>query len=65
MSANMNKEAKPSYFKNVRSEMKKVAWPGKKDVINYTTVVIVMCAIAAVAIGAMDFVFKALFNVLA
>lgn len=65
MSANMNKEKKTGYFKNVRSEMKKVAWPEKKEVINYTTVVLVMCAIAAVAIGAMDFVFKAMFNFLA
>lgn len=58
----MNKEKKPSYIKNVRSELRKVAWPTGKEVINYTVVVIVMCAIAAIAIGLMDFAFKALFQ---
>lgn len=62
MSANMNKEKKPGYLKSVRSEMRKVAWPTKKEVINYTGVVLVMCAFAATVIGVMDFGFKALFK---
>lgn len=64
MSANMSKEKKPSYLRSVRSEMRKIAWPTKKEVINYTTVVLVMCAFAAIAIGLMDFAFKWLFQLL-
>lgn len=61
MSTNVKKE-KTGFFKGVKSELKKVSWPGKKDVINYTIVVLIMVLFCAIAIGAMDFVFKALFR---
>jgi preprotein translocase subunit SecE len=59
------KEKKPGlgkYLKSVRSEIKKVTWPSRKDLLNYTAVVLVMVFISAVAIGVMDTVFKFLFN---
>lgn len=43
-----------NFFKGVRSEMKKVHWPSKKEVITYTGVVIVTCAIVAGAIFIVD-----------
>lgn len=66
MSANMNKANKPSssYLKSVRSEMRKVSWPTKKEVFNYTGVVLIMCAIAAIVIGIMDFGFNIGFDAL-
>lgn len=61
-------EKKPGagkFFKSVKSEIKKVTWPTRKDVWNYTVVVLVMCFISAVTIGLLDTVFKFFFNLLA
>lgn len=46
------------YFKSVRSELRKVSWPNRKELSSYTTVVLVMCALAAVSIGLIDTVFQ-------
>lgn len=65
-SSNVN-EKKPTagkYFRSVKSEMKKVTWPTRNDLWNYTIVVLVMCLITAVTIGVLDMVFKFLFNLL-
>ena len=42
------------YFKGVKLEMKKVVWPSKKEVISYTAVVIVTCAIFALGFWLID-----------
>jgi preprotein translocase subunit SecE len=47
-----NKVAK--YFKDLKSEFKKVVWPTKKQVINNTTVVLVTIIILGVLVGAFD-----------
>ena len=47
-----NKVAK--YFKDLKSEFKKVVWPTKKQVINNTTVVLVTIIIFGVLVGAFD-----------
>lgn len=41
------KEKKPGfkeYLRGVRTEMKKVVWPTRKEVVSYTAVVIAVCA---------------------
>ncbi|MBQ8646683.1 MAG: preprotein translocase subunit SecE [Oscillospiraceae bacterium] len=47
------------YFRDTKSEMKKVSWPSKKQVINNTIVVCVVVLISAVAILALDALFGA------
>lgn len=42
------------YFRDVKSEMKKVVWPSKKQVINNTIIVLVVLAIASVVVLALD-----------
>jgi len=42
------------YFKGVKLEMKKFVWPSKKDVVSYTAVVIVTCAIFALGFWLID-----------
>ena len=42
------------YFKGVRLEMKKVVWPTKKELGQYTALVLVACAFFAVAFWAID-----------
>jgi preprotein translocase subunit SecE len=42
------------YFRDVYRELRRVTWPTKKDLISYSTVVIVFIAIMAVIILLMD-----------
>ena len=42
------------YFKGVKTEMKKVVWPTKKELISFTTVVLITCAFFALAFWAID-----------
>ncbi len=45
------------YFRDTKSELKKVVWPTKKQAVNNTIVVLVVVAVAAVAILLLDTVF--------
>lgn len=65
-SANNSKENKPKvnvfkkiarYFRDLRSEFKKVVWPTRKQILNNTGVVIVFLAIAAIIIWPLDWLF--------
>ena len=47
-----NKVAK--YFKDLRSEFKKVVWPTKKQVVNNTAVVLVTIILCGVFVGLFD-----------
>ena len=62
--ANENTAKKPSlfsrvkrFFKDIAGELKKIAWPGKKQVINNTTVVIVVVIISSIGISLIDYFF--------
>ena len=41
-------------FKNMAAELKKVAWPSKKDLINYSVLVIAFVVVLAVIVGLLD-----------
>ena len=43
------------FFRETKSEMKKVSWPGKKDILNYSLVVFAFMVIMGVIIGLIDF----------
>lgn len=42
------------YFKDLKSEFKKVVWPSKKDVFNSTSVVLLSIVIMGVFVFALD-----------
>jgi len=68
MASSNVKEKKPGagkFIKGVRSEIKKVTWPSRKDVWQYTLVVLAMCFISAAVIGLLDLIFKNLFKLFA
>lgn len=48
------------YLREVRAELRKVNWPNKKELISYTTVVLVTVFGVAVFIGLVDFLFSTL-----
>ena len=41
-------------FKNMAAELKKVAWPSKKDLVNYSMVVIGFVVILTLIVGILD-----------
>ena len=47
------------FFKDCVSELKKVVWPSKDDVMASVKVVVVSTIVMALALGFMDFVFVA------
>jgi preprotein translocase subunit SecE len=48
------KRAPRKYFRGVVSELKKVSWPSRKELTNYTIIVIVFILLFAVAVGVVD-----------
>ncbi len=45
------------YFREVKSEMKKIVWPSKSQVVNNTLIVIAVSLVAAVIVFGLDTVF--------
>jgi len=45
------------YLKDTRSEIKKVVWPSKSQIVNNTAVVIACIVVVGAFIGGLDFVF--------
>ena len=43
------------YFKNMWHELKKVTWPTKKEVLNYSLVVFAFMVVMGIIIGVIDF----------
>ncbi len=52
------------FFRGVKAELKKVVWPTKKDMINYTVVVFLATIFIAFIIYVLDSVFAQLLNTL-
>jgi len=46
----------------VRLEMKKVNWPGRKETVKYTFIIVGVSLIVAAFLGGLDFVFSLLLN---
>lgn len=43
-----------NFFRGIKAEMKKVIWPSKQELINYTGVVILISAAVAIVVGVLD-----------
>ena len=46
------------FFRDLVAEVKKVVWPSKKQLLNNTVVVLVMCVISGIALFAADALFS-------
>ncbi len=58
------KKAKAGFFKGIKMELKKVSWPNKKEVSQYTAVVFAMCITVGIIIAAADFIFSSAFRMI-
>ncbi len=52
------------WFKDLKTEFKKVVWPSKKKVFNNTFVVLVTMVVSSLFVGALDFGLLKLFKLL-
>jgi preprotein translocase subunit SecE len=53
-----------SHIKEVKAETKNIKWPTKKQVINYTIIVIVLSILLAAYVGALDALFAKLLSII-
>ena len=59
------KQTKPSSWKGLKSEYKKITWPDRKSTIKQSVVVAVISVILGLIIAVLDYVFKYGVNFLA
>ncbi|HCD08805.1 MAG TPA: preprotein translocase subunit SecE [Thermoanaerobacter sp.] len=52
------------FFKDIRTEMKKVTWPSRKTVITYTEIVLIVMALLTVFIFLIDSIFSYLLKLI-
>ncbi|WP_409229316.1 preprotein translocase subunit SecE [Gudongella sp. SC589] len=50
------KDKMSTYFRGVRSELKKVIWPDRKELMNYTGVVIFISVLVAIIVYILDLI---------
>ncbi|MCQ2498157.1 MAG: preprotein translocase subunit SecE [Lachnospiraceae bacterium] len=55
---------KPKFFKGVKSEFKKITWPGKDDLVKETVSVVCVSAVLAALIAVFDLAIQYGVNVL-
>ena len=48
------------FFREIRSELRKVVWPSRETVINLTILVLVVCAAVGIVLGLVDYGFEKL-----
>jgi preprotein translocase subunit SecE len=46
-----------TYFSQVKSELSKVVWPSREEVVKLTALIIIISVVVGAYVGALDFVF--------
>lgn len=65
MSDNAAKKAKkPSFFKGVKAEFKKITWPDKASLMKQTAAVVIVSVVVGVVIAILDFFIQYGVNIL-
>ncbi len=57
-SAKKEKTSKPSFFKGVKAEFKKIIWPDKESLLKQSIAVVCISFVVGVIIAILDFVMK-------
>lgn len=52
-----------SYIKDTKGELKHVTWLNKKQVVNFTIIVVVLSVFVGFLLGFFDFIFAALLKI--
>lgn len=51
-----------TFLKEARVELRKVTWPTRQEIIQYTMTVIVISAAVALFLGGLDYIFQFILN---
>lgn len=57
-STKKEKSAKPSFFKGVKAEFKKISWPDKDSLLKQSVAVVCISVVLGLVIAILDFVMK-------
>lgn len=53
-----------TFLREVRSELRKVAWPSRRETMNLTVVVIALSVVVGLFLGGVDYIFQEFFKFL-
>ena len=57
-STKKEKSAKPSFFKGVKAEFKKISWPDKESLLKQSVAVVCISVVLGVLIAILDFLMQ-------
>ncbi|MBO5336108.1 MAG: preprotein translocase subunit SecE [Lachnospiraceae bacterium] len=58
MGDSAEKKARPSFFKGVKSEFKKISWPDRQSTVKQSVVVVAISVVVGVLIAVLDYVIQ-------
>lgn len=58
MGDSAEKQTRPSFFKGVKSEFKKISWPDRQSTLKQSIAVVVISVVMGVLIAVLDYVFQ-------
>lgn len=58
MGDSAEKQARPSFFKGIKSEFKKITWPGRQSTIKQSVAVVAISIVVGIIIAIIDAVLK-------
>lgn len=58
MGDSAEKQARPSFFKGVKAEFKKVVWPDRQSTLKQSVAVVAISVVVGVIIAILDYIFK-------
>ena len=58
MGDSTEKQARPSFFKGVKAEFKKISWPDRQSTLKQSIAVVAISVVVGVLIAVLDFVIQ-------
>ena len=58
MGDSAEKQARPSFFKGIKSEFKKITWPGRQSTLKQSVAVVAISIVVGIIIAIIDAVVK-------
>lgn len=58
MGDSAEKQAKPGFYKGLKSEFKKISWPDKRSALKQSSAVVVVTIVLGLIISVLDYVIK-------
>lgn len=55
MGDSAEKQARPGFFKGVKSEFKKISWPDRKSTLKQSVAVVIISVIVGIIIAVLDY----------